>query len=563
MKKLIAFLLVCVTICIAFAGCGAADDMEVDDTTQSDDTQDTQPLSDKIIITEDGKSDYIILRGMSAPSAEIDAALAIQAAIKEKCGVTLQIMNDVDAKAEQKAICVGRVSRDTSKAVTDSFTKYSEYAIRVQGEDLIICGYNNEGTTAAADCFINSFLHKSLKTLSVKRDVDISFVNPNEKLVMLGDENLFGYSIVVSATAINGIVYEAEYLNAYFLEKFGWQLEIKKDTAEKTGKEIIIGTDKMRRVPGEALKAELATYGTDNGIVYLDNGDIWLTGSNIPAVRNAITEFKRTSVANISKQENVYAMTVDNKRIPCDGDEYTVMSFNLLYGDGDGKWETPANRKNAVLTQIRQSAPDSLGVQECTEWWYNTLVAELGDEYAVVGEIMSNSTGWRNAIFYRKDKFDLLDYGTKWLSSTPHLMSKPDASSQYRVVTYVTLRDKYSGDTFVHCNSHMGFETWERPMHDEVLLDVASSFDYPVVVTADYNSGAFPRDIGFKDYYMERGFWDACDITDSHDTRSTVDICFVTPERVDVTSHDILEAYVDGIDPSDHNAVVVTFRVRG
>jgi hypothetical protein len=121
------------------------------------------------------------------------------------------------------------------------------------------------------------------------------------------------------------------------------------------------------------------------------------------------------------------------------------------------------------------------------------------------------------------------------------------------------LRDKETGETFAHLNSHLGFNPGERPFEDELIVKIAGELGCPALITADWNDGAFSE---LHEFMRSKGYWDACDATNIHDTRSTVDMCFVSADSINITSHDLLEELVNGIDPSDHNAAVATFRLR-
>lgn len=551
-KRILAFLLACVTVCLFFAGCTK----ENFDVFDSSDVQATDSADPMLTIIADGKSEYVVLRSSTATEAEKQAAMTLRSAIEEKCGVKLKIMNELDI-TDEKAICVGRINRQTVTELTSTLN-YSDYIITLNETDVIICGGTDSKTTEAVEKFISEFLSESTTVLSVPMDLHISVVNKNYKSVKIGGDDLTDYSIVVQEAGLTGLRFEAEDLSAYCLNNFGFGLTVKTDISEATGKEIIIGSS-INRTKSEALKAELEACGEDNGLVYFEGEKIWLTGNNVPAVRDAVKEFKTKYLDATKADGDELTVEARNGRVTSAGKEYKIMSFNLLYGDGDGRWEAPEVRKPAVLTQITAENPDILGVQECTEWWYSTLCAEYGDEYAVVGEINSSSQKWRNAIFYRKDMFDLVESGTKWLSKTPDKVSKLSTAGQYRIVTYVVLRDKETGETFAHLNSHLGFNPGERPFEDELIVKIAGELGCPALITADWNDGAFS---GLHEFMREKGYWDACHATNINDTRSTVDMCFVSADSINVTSHDLLEELVDGIDPSDHNAAVVTFRLR-
>ena len=95
-----------------------------------------------------------------------------------------------------------------------------------------------------------------------------------------------------------------------------------------------------------------------------------------------------------------------------------IMSFNVRNGEHDRGKNVPQSRADYL--------PDSVGLQECEGTWYMTLSAHLKDRYDIVG--VGRLTGIKyigeaTAIMYRKDKYNLNDSGTFWLSETPDKVS--------------------------------------------------------------------------------------------------------------------------------------------
>ena len=249
--------------------------------------------------------------------------------------------------------------------------------------------------------------------------------------------------------------------------------------------------------------------------------------------------------------------------------EYVIMSFNILGGESKPRppYGSPYDRKDAVLTQIRATRPDTLGVQECSTEWHYILVKELGEEYGYVGELTNyEKLIWRNAIFYRKDRFELVETKTRWLTETPDVMSRTPYYYQYRVMTHAILRDKVTGKEIVHCNTHMGFHEEERPIHWGALLKLVSEFEHPVLITGDFNAKA---DCRYYAMMKENGFVGAQELAPIHDDEASfwggighIDFCFVTPDKIEPLVHDLLGEEVDGVRPSDHKALVVKFRLK-
>jgi hypothetical protein len=107
-----------------------------------------------------------------------------------------------------------------------------------------------------------------------------------------------------------------------------------------------------------------------------------------------------------------------------------AMSFNVWVS---GKTE---ERNERVISMVVNYLPDTVGFQEVDPKWLTTLKAGLSELYAYVGEGRNGgNNGEYNPIFYKKDIFNLIDSGTKWLSDTPDRVSKYDESSLNRIYT--------------------------------------------------------------------------------------------------------------------------------
>ncbi|MBQ8818918.1 MAG: hypothetical protein IJZ83_10085 [Clostridia bacterium] len=551
-KRIISFLLVIVTLSAALIGCKK----------DKEDTKETESSVPSLMIVSEGQSEYMILRSVNADSTERQAALDLRNAIKEKCGVTLEIVDDSQA-SDKKAICVGVVSR---QAVGDIAEKlgYNDYIISVSGEDLVICGGCSDKTKEAVERFIGDYLSEERTTLEIRADLLIEeYLTEKNVTVKIGDRFLKDYAVIVADGVAQAVSYDMEALHNYCVDNFGFGLKIFNSKSAATDCEIVVGKNASRDIPTE-LETLLAECSDNEGVIYFAEGKIWLTGNSDAAIREAILTFKEVYLDSNKAANGVLNVSTEDKICEFSDKEYTVMSFNLLFEKIDGWCGTPEERTEAVLTHIRTVSPDILGAQECTEYWYGALCEALGDEYGVVGE-MNDPKGqkWRNPIFYRKDKFELVETKTLWLTKTPTIKSKYTGSVQYRILTYAVLKDKETGKTFAHANTHLGFEAAEKPHHWKYLIELLDKINYPIVLTGDFNA---VRTEVYHTQIREAGYWNSIDMTSDCVTDSTLDFVFVTPESVHVIKHYSMPRTVNigGVDmrPSDHPAVVTNFCLR-
>ena len=148
-------------------------------------------------------------------------------------------------------------------------------------------------------------------------------------------------------------------------------------------------------------------------------------------------------------------------------------------------------REYYVAETVRKGMPDSFGVQEATPTWMKYLEKELGDKYDYVGVGRSNgkNSGEYSAVFYLKDKYELVNSDTFWLSETPEKPSKGWDANIKRICTWAILENKESGEKFVHLNAHFDHQAEEaRKNSVDMILEKAKQHnDLPVVFTADMN----------------------------------------------------------------------------
>lgn len=169
-----------------------------------------------------------------------------------------------------------------------------------------------------------------------------------------------------------------------------------------------------------------------------------------------------------------------------------VMTYNIRYdnpGDGPNQW---SRRKDKVAELIRKYDPDIIGVQEALHHQLVDMRTDLKQyEFFGAGRDDGKQKGEYSAIFIRKNRFDVLDGNTFWLSETPHVPgSKSWDAAITRVVTWGKLRDKKSKKTFVMINTHFDHIGKESRKHAASIISDSAAVmgkDLPVIITGDFN----------------------------------------------------------------------------
>ena len=245
-----------------------------------------------------------------------------------------------------------------------------------------------------------------------------------------------------------------------------------------------------------------------------------------------------------------------------------TMSFNLLCaGRGELEWQ---KRIPLVVRTIRNADPDTFGVQEAHIGWMKALRAAFPD-YADVGVGRDNgkTKGEFSAVFYKKDRYQLLDSGSFWLSETPEKPGRGWDAACIRICSWAKLLDIRTEKTFIHMNTHLdhiGAIAMQKGA--ELICERASLFDKdaPVILTGDFN--VTPDSVPCKTV-LEGGFSDARDVaaeTDKGitfhayqpkdpDVHSVIDYIFVKNVEC-VNKFRVVTKKIDGTLPSDHYPVV-------
>ena len=177
--------------------------------------------------------------------------------------------------------------------------------------------------------------------------------------------------------------------------------------------------------------------------------------------------------------------------------EIFVASYNTAAPWGnllEGTYTT--RRMHLWAQQINNTLPDSLGVQEINSIWVEGLTEYL-PQYAYYGVKRGGDENEQksemNGIYYLKDKFNLLESDTFWISNTPETESKYENAGCYRICSYVVLENKATGFTYIHMNTHFDNSSVEaQNLGGKLVVEYAEKLtakyiNAPIVITGDFN----------------------------------------------------------------------------
>ena len=224
-------------------------------------------------------------------------------------------------------------------------------------------------------------------------------------------------------------------------------------------------------------------------------------------------------------EKNVQNNTIINEET----NKFSIMSYNVRCANDILRYEVNGSvqtRINYVIKNILYYMPDSIGFQEVTissdpkiATWYSLIKEKLKNNYIGVG--LGRDKGKKteaNPIFYNKNKLELLDQGTKWLSpepDKPFTEFEPPRDGCKRILTYALLKNIKNNIIYIHVNTHLDYKYIENRVRQiKVVIDFISKFGnkYPVLLTGDFNCGNKTKEIEKLDavpYLLKNGFYNA------------------------------------------------------
>jgi len=553
MKKILALLL-CLIICTVLLSCNG------EDITTASTTEPMGPDERDILVSE--LSGYEIIRPASVDSTVNGKGTELKNAIEEKLDVKLKYRSDTVREnvpayqIKELEILIGDTNRKESEEFLSAL-RYNDYGYGVVNKKIVIAGHTVENTVKAIDKFINEVLASAAsdgifleyKSVAVRGeytldDLKIGELSAKNMAVVYptrGNKNEEAYAreLAELISVKSGYMVKA-YEEFEYTHKDGEAIILVGDTKNTYGIENFgtLGVNEMRVSKGE--NALLITAG---GLYSFDQ----IMNSFIDAVDKANGD-------TVSIKSGVTSLSTE---------KMSIMSFNVL------GWERTEERNERVLTMIKTHMPDTIGMQEDLPVWIELFEKEL-PFYSYVGIPADGTGGESCAIFYLTEKFDVLSYGTKWLSDTPNEVSKHPESSANKIVTYATFKCKDTGKIFTQFNTHLEYENDEaREYQASKIVEFASQFSGNVILTGDYNA-AFDTDT--YAIVKNAGYFNSSDEADEAHKGGTfhlysgndgpaVDYVFVKG-AIDVLYYKVCNNKINGEYASDHHPVYAEYKLK-
>ena len=151
---------------------------------------------------------------------------------------------------------------------------------------------------------------------------------------------------------------------------------------------------------------------------------------------------------------------ISDLRFPC---KINVMSYNIEVYDTTAGWDG-RNPAKAISTVISE-APDIVGFQEVNSMW-NSMLDNLASNngYTRLKGSPTTDNFEKNEIFFKTDKFTLIEEGTKIYKTLSSELNVPNTESadqsrdkHGRAFHYVVLEQKETGKKILVVNTHLHY----------------------------------------------------------------------------------------------------------
>ena len=185
-----------------------------------------------------------------------------------------------------------------------------------------------------------------------------------------------------------------------------------------------------------------------------------------------------------------------------------LMTFNLRYDTTSHPCMSTEVRGAHLMEVIKKYQPDSIGFNEATNDWMKYLRAEMkklgyegvgvGRDSGSTGDHLSGTGNEHSPVFYRADKYELVESNTFWLSTTPAQKGTVSWNSACkRVCTYAVLKDKESGSMYAHFSTHLDHKSIQAQYNGVMVIEtyikaiLEKYGNIGVTLTGDFNCVRF------------------------------------------------------------------------
>jgi len=258
--------------------------------------------------------------------------------------------------------------------------------------------------------------------------------------------------------------------------------------------------------------------------------------------------------------------------------EVTVMSYNIRLAsvdDGPNHWNI---RKQKLADLIKYYDADFIGVQEAQIPQLD-FIKQNNPQLDFIGKPRSEDLNSEySAIFYNKNKYNVLEQKTMWLSETPEVVSKGWDAAYNRIITYGLFQNKKTKQKFWVINTHFDHvgkiaRQKSLEMIDQLIQSVNQKTQIPTFFMGDFNVNQNEENIitfqkKYNDTRLTAEFVYGPDFTwedfkfQSKGTEILDYIFYKKDKNVVCKSFNTIDDFYDFKYPSDHLPILAKFIIK-
>ena len=170
-----------------------------------------------------------------------------------------------------------------------------------------------------------------------------------------------------------------------------------------------------------------------------------------------------------------------------------VMTYNVRYAAYKPPNAWP-DRRPILAECVRGLKPDIMGTQEGVYQQIKDMAVDMPEFDWIGTGREGGSRGEFMAIFYRKDRFEPLEFDHFWLSDTPEVIGSATwGNTNKRMVTWIKFRDLQTKREFYVVNTHFDHQVQLARMNSaKLVLERINALKttLPVFLIGDFNAVA-------------------------------------------------------------------------
>lgn len=344
-----------------------------------------------------------------------------------------------------------------------------------------------------------------------------------------------------------------QYAIVYPAQGTGFERQLAERLADQLA--LMSGNDAWSVVPDSTAGAD--SYALAVGQTSLSGSKVISLGGETPRAL-ALAENAFLAMIEAASQNGNAALTITEPIVGAEVDSFTTMSYNVF------GFDVTSPRTERVCKLILRHLPDLILFQEPADNWMQVLNAEFSEYYGVVlgkprhdgQQVELPGADTYLPIYYAKDRYEVVESGTRWLTATPDEVSALPGAQYYRTITWAKLRDLHTGEVFVVVNNHLDTASDAIRLQEMLMTLSFLAEKYPndpILLGGDMNSLSSSAAMQLV---KECGFISA------NSTYGGIDWIFCTADSVSVSNWRECAEKIDDVYPSDHHPILSTFTVK-